>query len=87
MCVRARASLQTGRWVHDTGYWSSGEPYDGRIRGWGHRLVESGHRVVSIGKLHFRSSEDDNGFGSAAGHRQVPGTRPAHSASSVACER
>src|SRR4029077_14609337 len=29
---------------------------------WHHRLSEAGHRVVSIGKLHFRSDDDDCGF-------------------------
>ena len=27
-----------------------------------HSLRAAGHEVVSIGKLHFRSAEDDNGF-------------------------
>ncbi len=62
ICVSARAAMQTGRWVHQLGTWSSAEPYDGSFRGWGHRLQEEGRRVESIGKLHFRSSEDDNGF-------------------------
>ena len=29
---------------------------------WHHRLRDAGHEVVSIGKLHFRSADDDNGF-------------------------
>ena len=62
VCVSARASLATGRWVHETGCWSSAEPYDGRLKGWGHRLTEAGHRCVSIGKLHYRHVADDNGF-------------------------
>lgn len=62
VCVSARASLATGRWVHDTGAWSSAEPYDGAIPGWGHRLLAEGHRVASVGKLHYRRSEDPNGF-------------------------
>jgi choline-sulfatase len=37
-------------------------PYDGSIPTWGHRLREAGHAAVSIGKLHFRSADDDNGF-------------------------
>jgi choline-sulfatase len=62
ICVSARASLATGRWVHDIGAWSSAEPYTGGQPGWGHELVDNGHRVISIGKLHYRSSEDPNGF-------------------------
>ncbi len=62
ICVSARASMQTGRWVHQLGTWSSAEPYDGSVPGWGHRLQEEGRASVSIGKLHFRSSDDSNGF-------------------------
>ena len=54
--------MQTGRWVHQLGTWSSAEPYDGSVPGWGHRLQEAGRQCVSIGKLHFRSTEDNNGF-------------------------
>ena len=61
-CVSTRASIQTGRWVHQHGCWSSAEPYDGAIRGWGHRLQDAGRASVSIGKLHFRSEQDNNGF-------------------------
>jgi choline-sulfatase len=62
ICVPARASLATGRYVHRTRCWSSAEPYDGSIAGWAHVLRDAGRRVVSVGKLHFRSTEDDNGF-------------------------
>ena len=62
VCVSARASLATGRWVHDTGAWSSAEPYDGAVPGWGHRLIDAGHRVASVGKLHYRQTSDPNGF-------------------------
>jgi len=62
ICVSTRASMQTGHWVHELGTWSSAEPYDGTVRGWGHRLQEEGRECVSIGKLHFRSTEDNNGF-------------------------
>ncbi|MEE8247119.1 MAG: sulfatase-like hydrolase/transferase [Alphaproteobacteria bacterium] len=62
VCVSARASIMTGRWVHEIGHWSSAEPYRGEMASWGHRLGAAGCRVESIGKLHFRSSEDDNGF-------------------------
>ena len=62
ICVPARASLATGRYVHDIGYWDNATPYDGKVPGWGHRLKEQGYHVDSIGKLHFRSADDDNGF-------------------------
>ena len=62
ICVSARASMQTGRWVHQLGTWSSAEPYDGSQPGWGHQLQAAGRESVSIGKLHFRSTDDNNGF-------------------------
>jgi choline-sulfatase len=62
ICVPARGALQTGRHVHEIGSWCNGTPYHGQIRGWGHRLIDLGHRVVSVGKLHLRSSDDSNGF-------------------------
>ena len=62
ICVPARASLATGRYVHDIRFWDNGIPYDGSVPSWHHRLKEAGHECVSIGKLHFRSSDDDNGF-------------------------
>jgi choline-sulfatase len=62
ICVPARAALATGRWVHQTGAWDNAFPYHGGIPSWHHRLREAGRRVDVIGKLHFRSQDDDNGF-------------------------
>lgn len=62
ICVPARASFATGRYVHDCGYWDNADPYDGAVKGWGHRLMEQGHMVVSIGKLHYRNATDPTGF-------------------------
>lgn len=62
ICVPARGALATGRYVHQTGFWDNGIPYDGSIPSWGHRLKEQGTIVDAIGKLHFRSPDDDNGF-------------------------
>jgi choline-sulfatase len=62
ICVPARAAFATGQRVHDTGYWCNAHPYDGRIKGWGHRLRETGHAVLSIGKLHYRDEADPTGF-------------------------
>jgi choline-sulfatase len=63
ICVPARASFAVGRYVHDIGYWDNADGYDGAIPSWHHTLRDAGHRVVSIGKLHFRGREgDDHGF-------------------------
>lgn len=62
ICVPARASVATGRYVHQIGYWDSVHAYDGRVRGWGHRLQAAGRPVTSIGKLHYRRAGDPTGF-------------------------
>ena len=62
ICIPARASLATGRYVHEIRNWDNAHPYKGSTRSWHHRLREEGHTVDAIGKLHFRSEQDDNGF-------------------------
>lgn len=62
ICVPSRASFATGRYVHQIGYWDNAFPYTGTPPSWGHRLQDTGHRCDSIGKLHYRGSDDPNGF-------------------------
>ncbi len=62
ICVPARAAFAVGKYVHQIGFWDNADPYDGSVPSWHHLLRERGHDVVSIGKLHFRSTDDDNGF-------------------------
>jgi choline-sulfatase len=62
ICVPARASLATGRYVHETRYWDNAMGYDGRVPGWGIQLQAVNVRVESIGKLHYRNREDPTGF-------------------------
>ena len=62
ICVPSRAALATGRYVHRIRFWDNGIPYDGSVPSWHHRLRDAGHEVAAIGKLHFRSAEDNNGF-------------------------
>jgi len=62
VCIPARASFATGKYIHQIGFWDNADPYDGSVTSWHHRLRGAGHHVVSIGKLHFRSDEDDCGF-------------------------
>ena len=62
ICVPARASLATGRWVHDHRCWDNAIAYAGRQPSWAHRLRAAGIGVESIGKLHYRSAQDNTGF-------------------------
>lgn len=63
ICVPSRASFMTGRPVHEIGAWDNAHPYRGEPRGWSHALRDAGVRTAVIGKMHFRSSADDTGFG------------------------
>ena len=63
ICVPARASFATGRYVHQVRCWDNAIAYDGQAPAWGHRLMEQGHHVASIGKLHYKASAPAaNGF-------------------------
>ena len=63
ICVPARASFATGRYVHQIRCWDNAIAYDGRVPSWGHRLMAQGHRTTAIGKLHYVDSDARrNGF-------------------------
>jgi choline-sulfatase len=62
ICIPARAAFALGKYNHQVGFWDNADPYDGSAQSWHHLLRARGHQVVSIGKLHFRSDADDNGF-------------------------
>jgi len=62
ICVPARASFATGRYVHDNGYWDNAIAWDGKVKGWPNRLQEEGLHNATIGKLHYRLPEDPYGI-------------------------
>lgn len=62
VCIPARASFAVGKYIHQMGYADNADAYDGVVPSWHHKLRERGHRVVSIGKLHFREEGEDHGF-------------------------
>lgn len=63
ICVPARASFATGQYVHKVRCWDNAIAYEGQPASWGHRLMEQGHHVASIGKLHYLDADPRrNGF-------------------------
>jgi choline-sulfatase len=62
ICVPARASFATGRYVFETACWDNSSPYTGSLPSWGHALGEKGIPSFSVGKLHYRNESDDTGF-------------------------
>jgi choline-sulfatase len=73
ICVPTRAAIACGRYVHEIGYWSSAEAYDGRVPSWGHKLQQAGIETTSIGKLHYRNATDDTGFDRQIEPIHIPG--------------
>ena len=55
--------MATGLPVQDIGYWDNALAYEGAVKGWGHAMQAAGHRVESIGKLHFADGDSPTGFG------------------------
>jgi choline-sulfatase len=63
ICVPARACLATGRYAHTINSWDNATPYVGtEAPSWGHRLSAQGHKVTTVGKLHYRKVGDPSGF-------------------------
>ena len=62
ICVPARASFATGLYAFETGCWDNALAYSGAQPSWGHALREKNIPSYAIGKLHYRSAEDDTGF-------------------------
>lgn len=62
MCVPTRAALACGTYVHQNRFWDSATAYDGSQPSWMHMMRDAGYETTSIGKLHFKSKQLDNGF-------------------------
>lgn len=62
LCVPARASWFTGKYVNRLGTWDNATAYDGKVKGISHYLSEKGYEVTSFGKTHFHADGDIAGF-------------------------
>ena len=58
LCAPARASMFTGRYVHEIGFWDNATPYDGRLPNWARYFAKCGAQMVTIGKLDFQTGVD-----------------------------
>ena len=52
-CAPSRASMITGRYVHETGNWDNATPYNGGVPGWGRYFHDCGVDFTLIGKVDF----------------------------------
>jgi choline-sulfatase len=57
--VPARASMMSGRYMHEIGTWCNAFPYTGTPKGWAHTLQDRGVSYTTIGKLDFAPRSDD----------------------------
>lgn len=62
ICVPSRASMATGLYAHEIGAWDNAAPYTGTVPSWGHVVSKERVHVTTIGKLHYRSAQDNTGF-------------------------
>ena len=62
ICVPARMSYMTGRYVQNIGIWDNGVPLPEDTITWAHRLRSLGYRVAISGKIHFRGNDHLHGF-------------------------
>ena len=54
-CAPSRASMITGRYVHETGNWDNATPYNGAVPGWGRYFHDRGVAFTIIGKVDFEN--------------------------------
>jgi len=57
-CAPSRASMMSGRFIHEIGTWCNAHPYTGDPPGWGKHFAEQGVHLTTIGKLDFHPDAD-----------------------------
>ncbi|MCJ7855613.1 sulfatase-like hydrolase/transferase [Lachnospiraceae bacterium NSJ-143] len=62
ICVPSRASMTTGDYAFKHSFWDNSYGYNGERDGFGHRLLQNGYRITSVGKLHFKGNFPQTGF-------------------------
>ena len=62
ICVPARMSFMTGRFLKNIGIWDNGVPLSEDSVTWAHRLRNVGYNAALSGKMHFRGDDQLHGF-------------------------
>jgi choline-sulfatase len=62
VCGPSRISFMTGQYLHHSGLWSNGVPWDGKARTFAHVLEENGIRNASRGKMDVPGEHMSVGF-------------------------
>lgn len=62
LCVPARMSFMTGKYVHREEIWDNGVPLRSDAITWAHRLANGGYKTALSGKMHFIGPDQHHGF-------------------------
>jgi choline-sulfatase len=62
LCVPARMSFMTGKYIHNIGLWDNGVPLAEDEPTWAHYLRQEGYNVALSGKMHFRGHDQLHGY-------------------------
>lgn len=62
LCVPARMSFLTGKYVHREEIWDNGVPLRSDAITWAHRLANGGYETALSGKMHFIGPDQYHGF-------------------------
>ena len=57
-CAPSRASMMSGRYIHEIDTWCNAHPYSGEPDGWGKHFTQQGVHFTTIGKLDFYEDAD-----------------------------
>ena len=78
LCAPCRASVTTGRYVHEIGAWDNAASYDGDPPSWGTTFADEGIHAATVGKLDFQPGTEAFAEQVAPGYRTTPDVNGLH---------